>query len=133
CPRLAYTLGGENTELRDYQKECIATIEAQPPGSYLVQMATGLGKTTTFAHIQRHGRVLLLSHREELVEQPRKYYDCSFGIERAGFHSNGEEVVSASVQTMVRRLNQFKPDEFDMLVVDEAHHSASNTYRKILS
>ena len=31
-------------ELRQYQQDCIATIEAQPPGSYLVQMATGLGK-----------------------------------------------------------------------------------------
>lgn len=31
-------------ELRDYQQECIQTIEAQPPGAYLVQMATGLGK-----------------------------------------------------------------------------------------
>lgn len=31
-------------ELRPYQQDCISTIEAQPPGSYLVQMATGLGK-----------------------------------------------------------------------------------------
>ena len=32
-------------ELRTYQTECIDTIEAQPPGAYLAQMATGLGKT----------------------------------------------------------------------------------------
>ena len=31
-------------ELREYQQECIRTIEDQPPGAYLVQMATGLGK-----------------------------------------------------------------------------------------
>ena len=106
-------------ELRDYQRECIATIEAQPPGSYLCQMATGLGKTVTFANIPRHGRVLLLSHREELVEQPRKYYDCSFGVERAENHSDGEEVVSASVQTLTRRLSRFRPDDFDTIIVDE--------------
>lgn len=119
-------------ELRDYQKECIAAIEAQPPGSYLCQMATGLGKTVTFANIPHRGRTLLLSHREELVEQPRKYYNCSYGVERAAQYSNGEEVVSASVQTIARRLSHFRPDEFDMVIVDEAHHAAAGTYRKIL-
>lgn len=119
-------------ELRDYQKECISIIEAQPPGAYLCQMATGLGKTVTFANIPRHGRVLLLSHREELVEQPRKYYDCSFGVERAERNSQGEDVVSASVQTLTRRLSHFRPDEFDMVIVDECHHSAARSYRRIL-
>ena len=42
-------------ELRTYQTECIDTIEAQPPGAYLAQMATGLGKTVTFANLPRHG------------------------------------------------------------------------------
>lgn len=106
-------------ELRDYQRECISVIEAQPPGAYLCQMATGLGKTVTFANIPRHGRVLLLSHREELVEQPRKYFNCSFGVERAEYRSHGEEVVSASVQTLTRRLSRFRPDDFDTIIVDE--------------
>lgn len=119
-------------QLRPYQQEAIDVIQAQPPGRYLVQMATGLGKTVTFASIPRQGRVLLLSHREELVSQPRKYYDCSFGIERADQKSHGEEVVSASVQSLVRRLDRFAPDAFDMVIVDEAHHAAAGTYRKIL-
>lgn len=119
-------------ELRAYQKECIDTIEAQPPGAYLAQMATGLGKTVTFANIPRHGeRMLILSHREELVEQPRKYFDCSYGVERAANHSHGEEVVSASVQTLVRRLDHFDPEDFALIICDEAHHAAANTYRKI--
>lgn len=118
--------------LRPYQTECIDTIEAQPPGAYLAQMATGLGKTVTFANIPRHGeRMLILSHREELVEQPRKYFNCSYGIERAQQHSHGEEVVSASVQTLVRRLDDFDPEDFRLIVCDEAHHAAANTYRKI--
>lgn len=119
-------------QLRPYQQEAIDAIQAQPPGRYLVQMATGLGKTVTFASIPRQGRVLLLSHREELVYQPRKYYDCSFGIERAGERSHGEEVVSASVQSLARRLDRFAPDAFDLVIVDEAHHAAAGTYRKIL-
>ena len=119
--------------LRDYQQECIKKIESMPPGAYLVQMATGLGKTVTFANIPRHGRTLIVSHREELVEQPRKYYSCSYGIERGKFHADGEEVVSTSVQTMSRRLRHFSPDEFDTIICDEAHHAAANTYRRIFN
>lgn len=122
----------EQLTLRQYQQECIDTIMKKPPGSYLVQMATGLGKTVTFANIPRRGRTLILSHREELVEQPRKYFNCSFGIERARKHSNGEEVISASIQTLVKRLDRFPADTFDMIIVDEAHHSSAKTYRKIL-
>lgn len=120
-------------QLRDYQQECISIINSLPPGAYLSQMATGLGKTVTFANIKRRGRVLLLSHREELVTQPKKYYDCSFGIEQGKFHSNGEEVVSASVQSIVRRLNHFDPTDFDIIICDEAHHAAANTYKKIFT
>lgn len=119
-------------ELRPYQRECIETIEAQAPGAYLAQMATGLGKTVTFANIPRHGeRMLILSHREELVEQPRKYFDCTYGIERASSRSHGEEVVSASVQSLVRRLDRFRPDDFRLIICDEAHHAAARTYRAI--
>lgn len=118
-------------ELRPYQKECIDAIPER--GSYLVQMATGLGKTVTFAAMPRRGRMLILSHRDELVHQPVKYFDVPVGIEQAGSHSSGEEVISASVQTLVRRLNRFAPEMFDTIIVDEAHHSAAPTYRKILS
>ena len=121
-------------ELRSYQKDCINAIEAQPPGSYLCQMATGMGKTVTFANIPRHGkRMLILSHREELVEQPKKYFDCTYGIERSTHRSNGEEVVSASVQSLVRRLDRFKPDDFNLIICDEAHHAAAKTYRTIFN
>lgn len=118
-------------KLREYQVDCINTIQTQPPGAYLVQMATGLGKTVTFANIPRQGRVLILSHREELVCQPARYYACSFGIEQGRNHAGGEEVVSASVASMVRRLDKFGPCEFDTVICDEAHHAAAGTYRKI--
>ncbi len=120
--------------LRAYQQECIAAIEKAGPGNHLVVMATGLGKTVTFANIPRHGRVLLLSHRDELVRQPEKYYDCSFGIEKASEHSHGEEVVSATVQTLAseKRLAAFEPGDFDMVITDEAHHAVAETYRRII-
>ena len=84
------------------------------------------------SQIPRRGRMLILSHRDELVHQPEKYFDCSFGVEQAEKTSHGEEVISASVQSLVRRLDKFKPDDFDVLVVDEAHHSSAKTYRTII-
>ena len=116
---------------RPYQQECLNIIQRQPPGSYLCNLATGLGKTWIFTHIPRRGRVLVLAHREELVRQPAKYYDCPVGFEIAKDTSNGEEVVIASVQSLVRRLDGFAPNDFDMLITDECHHAAANTYRKI--
>lgn len=118
-------------QLRKYQQECISIIESKPPGSYLVQMPTGCGKTATFTHIPRHGRVLVLAHREELVRQPACYYDCPVGFEIAQDRSNGEPVVIASVQSLVNRLDRFSPDEFDMIITDECHHASATTYRKI--
>lgn len=47
--------------------------------------------------------------------------------------SHGEEVVIASVQSLVRRLDRFSPDDFDMIITDECHRAAASTYQKIYS
>ena len=75
-------------KLRDYQQEVLDIIDNLETGSYLIQMATGIGKTATFTNIKRKGRILVLAHREELVTQPIKYYDCPVGIEMANHTSN---------------------------------------------
>ena len=121
-----------NLQLRDYQKECLDIIDNLESGSYLIQMATGCGKTATFTNIKRKGRVLVLAHREELITQPVKYYNCPVGIEMANNKSNGEEVVIASIMSLTHRLDKFKPDEFDTIIIDEAHHAAAKSYKKIL-
>lgn len=121
----------DGSGLRYYQEECIQKIEDAGKGSHLIVLPTGSGKSMVFSHIPRHGRVLILSHRDELVHQPRKYYDCSFGVEQAKEHSDGEEVVSASVQSLVRRLDKFDPYDFDMIITDECHHATAPSYQKI--
>ena len=120
-------------KLRDYQKEVLDIIDRLEPGPYLIQMATGLGKTATFTNIKRKGRVLVLAHREELINQPVKYYNCPVGIEMADKYSNGEEVIIASVMTLIHRLDKFKPEEFDLIIIDEAHHAAATSYKKIIN
>lgn len=117
--------------LRPYQQECLAAIPKS--GAYLVQLATGMGKTVIFTSLSRQGKMLIVSHREELVRQPLKYFECKTGVEMAGEHAPADaEVISASVQSLTRRLQRFSPDEFDIIVIDEAHHSSSPSYRRVI-
>ncbi|NCC41475.1 MAG: DEAD/DEAH box helicase [Gammaproteobacteria bacterium] len=117
-------------KLRKYQEDCLKAIPES--GRVAICMATGLGKTVTFSQIPRKGRMLIIAHREELLEQPRKYFNCSYGIEKGSLKSQGEDVIAASIQTLVRRLDKFKTDDFDVIVVDEFHHAAAQTYKKTL-
>ena len=119
-------------EKRDYQQECIKIINDKPSGSFLIRMATGLGKTYIFTHIKRRGKTLIIAHREELIYQPKQYYSCPVGIEKGKEKSNDEEVIIASVQSLVNRLDKFSPKKFDTIIVDEAHHAVAPSYRKIL-
>jgi len=64
-------------KMRPYQEEAVAAIikEFREVKSTLIVMATGLGKTIVFTHLldlAKKGRVLVVAHREELVDQAAK-------------------------------------------------------------
>lgn len=118
-------------EPRDYQKDCLSKINTVGEGRWMIRMATGLGKTVVISMIPRQGKTLLLAHREELIFQPIKYFDCPVGLEKADFSSNGEEVVIASVQSMINRLTNFPRDYFHTIITDECHHASAPSYQKI--
>lgn len=124
-------------QLRPYQQECLDVIEARGAGRWLCQLATGMGKTVIFANIPRRGAELILSHRQELVMQPLRYFTCNTAVEMGTNRAStlgrpACPVTSASIQTMAKRLECYDPDAFQTIIVDEAHHAASPTYRKIL-
>src|SRR3989304_6418731 len=108
-------------EYRPYQQECLDIMSKQLPGNYLIQMATGLGKTYTFAGLEDifKGRLLILSHREELTKQPEKYFKSTFGREQGKIKSNNERIISGCVASMVKRLDRFNKDDFEIIIVDE--------------
>lgn len=121
-------------KLRPYQEECLAAIANAGNGRHLCQLATGLGKTVIFSRIPEEGRTLILAHREELVRQPLKYYNCKTSVEMAKEHAKKDsKVVAASVQSLARRLEKFSPDEFQTIIIDECHHATSSTYQKCLN
>ena len=134
--------------LRPYQQEARDAILGQWEQGFqktLLVLPTGCGKTIVFASVTeecvRQGRrVLILAHRGELLDQAADKLKKSTGlgcsVEKAEESCLGSwfRVTVGSVQTLMRekRLAQFKPDYFSTIIIDEAHHSLSESYRKIL-
>ena len=135
--------------LRPYQHESKLEIykawETSP--SIMFQMPTGTGKTRLFSSIikdiqnlsvQNRERIgiLILVHRTELIEQIHDTlifkYGVSHGIIKSGYNEDTTMPVQiASVQSLTRRLEQWKNKSFSYIIIDEAHHALAKTYRKI--
>lgn len=111
----------------------------------LLVLPTGTGKTIVFSKIAedrvRVGeRVLIMAHRGELLDQASDKILKSTGlkcaVEKAEQTCLGSwyRIVVGSVQTLTRekRLNQFNSDYFSTIIIDEAHHSVSDSYQRVL-
>ena len=106
----------------------------------LVVMATGLGKTWLAAFDTARPafrRILFIAHREEILRQSLEVFrrvqpDADLGLYHGGQKQPDARIVFASVQTLARNLRGFAPDRFDYIVVDEFHHAAAASYRKVL-
>ncbi|MYU86483.1 DEAD/DEAH box helicase [Ligilactobacillus salivarius] len=135
-------------ELRPYQEEARQKVQEEWKNGKkrtLLVLPTGTGKTIVFSKIiedrvRKGERVLVIAHRGELLEQASDKLYKSTGLktatEKAEQTSLGSfyRVVVGSVQTMQRekRLNQFPPEYFDTIVIDEAHHAISDGYQRVL-
>ncbi len=109
----------------------------------VVIAATGTGKTYLSAFdIKNCGykRILFIAHREELLKGAHRTYTTLFNKDRMGFFTGNEksyksDILFATIQTLSKDeyLYRFKEDEFDYIVVDEFHHSAANSYNRVIS
>jgi DNA repair protein RadD len=132
---------GDVITLRPYQERGANDIRrafASGKRAPLYVAPTGAGKTKLFAHIS-HGaaakgnRVLILSHRVELVDQisgALTESETPHGFIAAGYPSRDEQCMVASVQTLVRRFEAAPTP--DLIIVDEAHHARAGTWETIL-
>lgn len=132
-------------KLRPYQLEAVKAINQQwhEFRSTLLVQATGTGKTIVFAECVRrllklNKKILILAHRDELISQAQdKLSFCGIEsvIEKAEKHTagSGAAVTIGSVQSLnKKRLKEFEQDAFDVIIIDEAHHTYSNSYLKVL-
>ncbi len=118
-------------------------IEAGEERALLIS-ATGTGKTYASAFAMRElgfKRVLFLVHRGQLARQTKKSYEkvldksVSMGLLGAGYREYDADYVFATVQTLNREehLLKYNPEEFDCIILDEAHHSSANSYQKVMN
>jgi superfamily II DNA or RNA helicase len=128
--------------LRPYQHQLITDIRLQyqlGKRSVLAVLPTGGGKTVCFSYIaqaaaKKGNRVCILVHRQELLDQASRSLPVPHGIIAANRSMDlSHSVHVASVQTLARRLHLLPRDFFQLLVVDEAHHTTAGTWARVIS
>lgn len=138
-----------NKELRNYQITAKEDIYKawKTFRTVMFQMPTGTGKTRLFSSIikdmheygvKRRGpvKILILAHRDELIHQISESIGKKYGIAHGKIKSRHDEehhypTQVASVQTLYRRIERWIPKDFDIIIIDEAHHVLAKTYRDI--
>ena len=137
-----------NIKLRPYQQEALDSIcqnYANGINKQLVVLPTGAGKTVIFSHLplikQNCLPMLVLAHRSELLDQARNKImasnpELTVEIEQAERKAGKVDVVVASVATLGRngtpRIEEYPKDYFKSIVIDEAHHAAAPSYRRVV-
>jgi len=138
--------------LRDYQEEAIRLVieayEQNPSGRELLVLPCAAGKTIIFSHIidtlaRLHGTLaLVIAHLDELLGQAADKFrmvkpDAVIGKVGSGVYEFGGEVTVAGVQTISREnhLKSLKALYGDgeklLIVIDEAHLSAAESYKRV--
>ncbi len=131
-------------KLRDYQQQAVQSAvrffqKKREPA--VIVLPTGAGKSLVIAELARiaRGRVLVLAHVKELVEQNHEKY-TGYGLEGGIFSASlgkkdwDHKVIFGSVQSVAPAPNDFF-SEFSLLVIDECHRVAeegATQYRDVI-
>jgi superfamily II DNA or RNA helicase/HKD family nuclease len=109
----------------------------------LVIAATGTGKTYMSAFDVKSyqpKRLLFIVHREEILRKAKETFEkllpnerLTFGLLTGNHKQKDADYVFATIQTVSKCFHEFKKDEFDYLIIDEAHHATSPTYQDVLN
>jgi superfamily II DNA or RNA helicase len=133
---------GEVVQLRAHQDDALLALQRMRDEGKtiaLLEHATGAGKTVTAITDARRlgGRTLWLVHRRDLVAQTQREFqrlwpEAVTGRYYGGAHEAEADNLVAAIQSVADHLDEFGSGEFSYLVIDEAHHAAAETYRRIL-
>ena len=127
------------------QQEALRALErtrAEGNASGLVVLATGLGKTWLSAFDcarPEFRRILFVAHREEILSQAMQTFrairpQAVLGHYTGTAKAPNADILFASIQTLGRleHLERFEREAFDYVIVDEFHHAAARTYRRLI-
>ena len=136
-------ISGEKLELREYQQEALDSLAAMRDKKETIALlyhATGTGKTVTAVMDAKRcgGRVLFVAHTMELVNQSYNTFinlweGVSVGKFADSIKDTDSHVICGSIQSVALNLELFKDDDFDYIIIDEAHHASADTYQKVLA
>ncbi|MBR0514954.1 MAG: DEAD/DEAH box helicase family protein [Clostridia bacterium] len=133
---------GKAFALMDHQEEALQNLlkMRETDSIALLYHATGTGKTVTaVTDAKRFGkRTLFLAHRHELVEQALNTFrniwpEVTAGVYEGSTRQKDAYVVCGSIQSVSQNLEDFSPDDFAYMIIDECHHGTAETYRKVMS
>ncbi|MBI1961275.1 MAG: DEAD/DEAH box helicase family protein [Candidatus Sungbacteria bacterium] len=133
--------------LYTYQSKAVRAIDTwlKTHATALMVMATGLGKTITIAwwarkHVRRGKKVLFLCHDTGILAQAMLEFrkvmgeNVQFGEFHGQRHTHQEaDVLFASLKSTHIHWRQFTKDAFDIVIVDESHHSQAATYKRAIT
>ncbi len=137
------SLDGENLQLKEHQQQALDSLQKMRENHEtiaLLYQATGTGKTiTAVSDAIRFGkRVLFLAHTHELVEQAATTFERLWNSISVGRYVDSVKqpdafVVCGSIQSVALNIERFKENDFQYLIIDEAHHAAADSYQKVLA
>lgn len=137
--------------LRNYQNEALSSVIKSFNSKIhkqVIVLPTGAGKTVLFIAIAQHFqqlstqqkpfKILILAHRDELVTQAYDkfkifYPEADVAIFKGKKRNLDHQVIISSMQTCNKRIQQLKEKDFGLLIIDECHHAASESYQKIIT
>ena len=138
-----HTIDAEDFALKKHQEAALKALSEMRERNETIALlyhATGTGKTVTAVTDAKKfgGRVLFVAQTIELVNQAYDTFQRLWPQATAGRFADGRKekdvhIVCATVQSIALNLDCFMDDEFDYLIIDEAHHAATGTYQKLLS
>ena len=145
-PALAAIIRVARLRAHPHQEAVLEALESERDRGHhrnLIIAATGTGKTVIaaldYARQPGRPRLLFVAHRERILQQSRATFRLALRDESFGELLTGREKpivgthVFASIQSLHdERLRQLAADAFEVVIVDEFHHAAANTYEALL-
>jgi len=131
--------------LRPYQEAAVsdACKALDKHGNTIVVAPTGAGKTIMLSALvgERYKdgkKILVMQHRDELVDQNKSKFErinpyITTSIVNGTIKNWDGNTIFSMVQTISRERNLRDRPKFDMIVVDESHHAAADTYLKVIN